>query len=62
MSAHRPNRHEFDGRPYREVSFVEFLAGYEWVPAALYAVILIVLYVLDGYMNFRDWLTGGLLG
>lgn len=62
MSAHRPRRHEFDGRPYREVPFCELFVGREWIPAALVVAILVGLFLLDGFLNYLDTLVGGPFG
>lgn len=51
------NRHEFDGRPYREVPVFDLFAGYEWIPAAIWAAILIGLFLIDGFLNHLDSLA-----
>ncbi len=51
------NRHEFDGRPYREMSLSEFFVGREWIADVIWAVLLIVLFAISGFLDHLDSLA-----
>lgn len=51
------NRHEFDGRPYREVSLSELFVGREWIGDALWAVVLVVLFAISGFLDHLESLA-----